>query len=84
MNETYAAEEFAQKLKLRGYVRYIDDARKYVKKTGKQSFTEDDFYAAYCTLDGAWPEYGEIYSTEKDSPYCRKRMAYQQRTANRL
>ena len=42
-DSTYTPEEFAQKMKLRGIVRSIADARDYVKRSGKKEFTEDDF-----------------------------------------
>ena len=50
MAETYTAEEFAQKLKLRGIVGNIKDARDYVKRSGKKEFTEDDFSEAFSRL----------------------------------
>ena len=50
MEETYTAEEFAQKMKLRGIVRSIADARNYVKRSGKKEFTEDDFAEAFSKM----------------------------------
>ena len=47
----YTPEEFAQSLKRRGYVKYISDARRYVEKTGKDSFYESDFEEAYHELN---------------------------------
>lgn len=47
----YTPEEFAQKMKLRGYVRYIADARRYAKQTGKESFDEQDLEDAYHALN---------------------------------
>ena len=84
MSDTYTPEEFVQKLKLRGYVRYIEDARKYAKKTGKKTFTEDDFQDAYHALNAEWPEYGRIYDVEEQPPLTRSGQAYQQMWVGRL
>jgi len=51
MSDVYTPEEFAQKLKMRGYVFHIADGRKYVNGTGKESFAEDDFEDAYRVLN---------------------------------
>lgn len=48
----YTPEEFAQKMKIRGYVKHICDARRYAKQTGKQSFDERDLEDAYHALNG--------------------------------
>ena len=47
----YTPEEFAQKMKIRGYVKHICDARRYAKQTGKQSFDERDLEDAYHALN---------------------------------
>lgn len=50
--EFYTPEEFIKSLKRRGIVKYINDARKYVKETGKEQYTEDDFETAWRALNG--------------------------------
>ena len=51
MSDTYTPSEFAERLKRRGIVRYIADARNYVRQSGKESFAEADFEAAYHALN---------------------------------
>ena len=48
----YTPEEFANKLKARGIIPHIDDARKYVEGTGKSEFEEKDFEYAYRAVQG--------------------------------
>ena len=54
MSDVYTPEEFANKLELRGIVQCIADARKYVKGTKKEQFTEDDFEEAYRVLNAEY------------------------------
>ena len=49
--DTYTPEEFAQRLKSRGLVRYIADARRYTEQTGKEFYTENDFEEAYHSIN---------------------------------
>ena len=48
----YTPEEFANKLKARGIIPHIADARKYVESTGKTAFEEKDFEDAYHATQG--------------------------------
>ena len=45
--DQYTPEEFANKLKLRGYIAQIAEARKTVSEWGKPFYTEEDFEEAY-------------------------------------